>query len=86
MNGSNHYRSNVNFSQIRCKTRVYKKGDKLYKKRDFIPHCHESQAKQRLEFEVEYNIKKECSDLAMLVNASSQTSAVADIFLKHIKL
>lgn len=72
--------------QIKCKSRLYMRGSRLFKRQDFIAHNHSSQEESKFEFEVEYDIKMECANLQSLVNAGSQKSAVSEIFDKHIKL
>lgn len=62
------------------------KNGRLYRKSDFIPHNHVCQKERKKEFELEYKIKKECGNLEVLVNARTQSSAVTEIFDKHMKL
>lgn len=70
----------------KCKSRLYMKNGRLYKKDDFVEHNHKSQEIECTEFKIEKSIKDECGDLNVLVNARSQSSAVTEIFEKHMKL
>lgn len=74
------------YSKSKCKSRIYLKEGKLYAKPDFIAHNHGPQKDERINFQAEFDIKKECGDLASLVNATTQTSAVSQIFDKHMRL
>lgn len=70
-----------------CKSRLYMdKNGRLYKKGDFIPHNHPPQENEHQEFKIESSIKDECGNLAVLVNSRTQSSAVTEIFDKHMKL
>lgn len=69
----------------RCKSRLYMKDGRLYRHDDFIPHNHQSQEFYHSECQIEKKIKDECGNLDVLVNARTQSSAVADIFDKHMK-
>lgn len=69
----------------KCKSRLYIKDGRLYRKDDFVNHNHPSQEFERSEFEIEKEMKDECGSLDVLVNARSQSSAVAEIFDKHMK-
>lgn len=69
-----------------CKSRLYMKNGRLYKKGDFIEHNHPPQEDEHREFEIESTIKDECGSLSVLVNARTQSSAVTEIFDKHMKL
>lgn len=69
----------------KCKSRLYMKDGRLYKKDGFVEHNHPSQAFEHSEFEIEKNIKNDCSNLDVLVNARTQSSAVTEIFDKHMK-
>lgn len=69
-----------------CKSRLYLKNKRLYKKSDFIAHNHPPQDVDHDEFCVESRIKDECGDLAILVNARTQSSAVTEIFDRQMKL
>lgn len=68
------------YSKLKCRSRVYLKNDKLYRKIGFIPHNHGCQNAERIDFQAEFEAKVECSNLDSLVNAASQTSAVSAIF------
>lgn len=69
----------------KCKSRLYMKNDRLYKKSGFIEHNHAVQGFDHSEFSIEEIIKDECSNMDVLVNARSHTSAVSEIFEKHMK-
>lgn len=73
------------YHKKKCKSRLYMKDGRLYRKDDFVDHNHPSQEFDRSEFAIEKNIKEECGNLDVLVNARSQSSAVATIFEKHMK-
>lgn len=73
------------YFKSKCKSRVYMKDGLLFKKDDFIEHNHPTQENERFEFEVEYEIKQECSNLDTIVNSRSQSSAVAEIFDKKMQ-
>lgn len=73
------------YSKNKCKSRLYLKNGRLYKKDDFIHHNHPPQDVQQSEFAIEKEVKDECGNLDALVNARNQSSAVADIFEKHMK-
>lgn len=74
------------YSKHKCKSRIYLKEGKLYRKPDFIAHNHGQQKDERIDFQTEFDIKEECGNLASLVNATTQTSAVSRIFDKHMQL
>lgn len=74
------------YSQHKCKSRVYLKNAILYRKSDFSEHNHGPQGDNRVNFQAEFDVKQECADFASLVNATSQTSAVSQIFEKHMRL
>lgn len=69
-----------------CKSRLYMKDGRLYKKPDFVPHNHPSREEKYKKFEIECKIKEECGNLEVLVNARTQSSAVSEIFDKHMKM
>lgn len=69
----------------KCKSRLYLKDGRLYKKDNFVEHNHPSQAFDYSEFEIEKKMKTECGNLDVLVNARTQSSAVTEIFDKYMK-
>lgn len=69
----------------KCKSRLYMLNGRLYKKEGFIEHNHQTQEFEHSEFDIEKNIKDDCSNLDVLVNARSQASAISEIFDKHMK-
>lgn len=68
---------------LNCKSRLYMRAGRLFKRFDFISHNHGSQENEQFEFKVEFDIKAE--NLQSLVNTASQEAAVCEIFNKHIK-
>lgn len=73
------------YHQKKCKSRLYMQDGRLFKKEGFIEHNHQTQEFEHSEFDVEKNIKDDCSNLDVLVNARSQASAISEIFDKHMK-
>lgn len=69
----------------KCKSRLYMKNGRLFKKDDFVEHNHPPQDFDHNEFKIEKAIKNECGNLDVLVNARTQSSAVAEIFDRHMK-
>lgn len=69
----------------KCRSRLYMQDKRLYKKDGFIEHNHPKQAFERKEFELEKKIKTDCANLDVLVNARTQSSAVTEIFDRHMK-
>lgn len=69
----------------KCKSRIYLKNGRLFQKADFIKHNHGPQHDERIDFQAEFEIKEECANLNALVNAATQTSAVSNIFDKHMQ-
>lgn len=73
------------YGKHKCKSRLYMKNGRLYKKSDFIEHNHPNQEKDRFEFDVEYQIKNECGKIESLIKTKSNSSATSEIFNKYIK-
>lgn len=73
------------YGSLKCKSRLYMRAGRLFKKSDFIQHNHDSQENDQFEFQVEFDIKSECANLNALVNTGSQKAAVTDIFEKHVR-
>lgn len=73
------------YQQKKCKSRLYMQDGRLYKKEGFIEHNHQTQDFEHSEFDIEKIIKDDCGSLDVLVNARSQSSAISEIFDKHMK-
>lgn len=61
------------------------KDGRLHTKNGFIEHNHQTQDFEHSESDIEKHIKDDCGNLDVLVNARSQSSAISEIFDKHMK-
>lgn len=73
------------YSKHKCKSRLYMKNGRLFRKGDFIPHNHPVQEQDKINFGVECVIKKECANIDVVVNAKTQTSECHEVFHRNIK-
>lgn len=73
------------YHKKKCNSRLYMKDGRLYKKDGYIEHNHQTQDIDYSEFKIEKDIKDDCGNLDVIVNARSQSSAVTEIFDKHMK-
>lgn len=73
------------YAKHKCKSRLYFKNGRLYRKGDFIEHNHPIQEQEKINFDIECIIKKECSNIDVLVNAKTQSSECHEVFQRNMK-